>query len=619
MADVSAKNSVNVTNEVKPRPAFDFSEEASFGGAQFLDLVMARLTALGSADAEIKDVVKKYEAAPEASREASYLKHAHGVKKSKKAAQGEPVAEKDKIKAQIKDKIAEIIARDDTPVSDDRAVKLLKKVADFLIKAEEQGKIDLPEELALALQVFLDQPEMKAAHLADFMSEFISLFRQLNLVQQSAKPAAPADGAAPVDGAEAEPEFVWPKEIADAFAELKLGGLAKEGREISLVDAVVAVKALVNAAQNAGVDTLKEKAELALAGQSQAATEVGAKAVPAVDAKPELKPELKTKAAAPVKAPADSAEIIAVKIAAGIVKPVETAVVQKAVEANAAPAAVVAPALPAKPASADALSSEKPLLDLSGPESDAALPEDESESLTDLLLRKALPAQEDEDKNKNKDKSASREAAAQSNNGQSNAASAARSQIAANIAPGKSEAVALAPAADAGLVAAPTEDGIAAAPALANAAKFAKAINAPQQAGQSPATQQVVVHIKNNAGKSSQLSIQLSPAELGRVELRLNIQRDGSTHVVVSVDKPETLALLQKDAASLEKALQQAGLNANQENMSFNLREQRDNKGGFSGKKRLSGEAEEAKVKELALNVHSDGKIISDTRVNYHA
>src|SRR5690606_13992409 len=101
--------------------------------------------------------------------------------------------------------------------------------------------------------------------------------------------------------------------------------------------------------------------------------------------------------------------------------------------------------------------------------------------------------------------------------------------------------------------------------------------------------------------------------------MRLNIQRDGSTHAVITVDKPETLALLQKDASQLEKALNQAGLNASQENMSFNLREQRQHSGGFSGRKRLGVEREDAAVKELALNVHNDGQIISDTRVNYHA
>jgi flagellar hook-length control protein FliK len=153
--------------------------------------------------------------------------------------------------------------------------------------------------------------------------------------------------------------------------------------------------------------------------------------------------------------------------------------------------------------------------------------------------------------------------------------------------------------------------------------RFAAAVTSAAQTlayGKNAAVEQVVVQLQNRANKASQITVQLTPAELGRVDVRLDVKRDGQTHAVIIADKPETLALLQKDATQLEKALQHAGLNANAENMSFNLREQRQANQGFSRNKRLGRDATDtAPIKELALNVHGDGTVISDNRVNYHA
>ncbi|WP_270938780.1 flagellar hook-length control protein FliK, partial [Falsiroseomonas oryzae] len=55
------------------------------------------------------------------------------------------------------------------------------------------------------------------------------------------------------------------------------------------------------------------------------------------------------------------------------------------------------------------------------------------------------------------------------------------------------------------------------------------------------------------------LSLTLEPAELGRVEVA--VERSGAeAHVSLRAERPETLALLQRDRAELERALSDAGL-----------------------------------------------------------
>tara|TARA_B100000676_G_scaffold300482_1_gene346223 strand:- start:5381 stop:7282 length:1902 start_codon:yes stop_codon:yes gene_type:complete len=86
-------------------------------------------------------------------------------------------------------------------------------------------------------------------------------------------------------------------------------------------------------------------------------------------------------------------------------------------------------------------------------------------------------------------------------------------------------------------------------------------------------TKQVAVEIKKAIGQGAdQIRIQLKPAELGRVEVKLEVTADGRAMAVVSVERPETLDLLQRDAAGLRQALQDAGLNTDSNSLSFNLR-----------------------------------------------
>jgi flagellar hook-length control protein FliK len=85
---------------------------------------------------------------------------------------------------------------------------------------------------------------------------------------------------------------------------------------------------------------------------------------------------------------------------------------------------------------------------------------------------------------------------------------------------------------------------------------------------------QVSVQVQRAIGQGNdRISIQLKPAELGRVEVKLEIAHDGKVNAVISAERPETLELLKQDARSLQQSLQQAGLNADSSSLSFNLQQ----------------------------------------------
>ena len=74
------------------------------------------------------------------------------------------------------------------------------------------------------------------------------------------------------------------------------------------------------------------------------------------------------------------------------------------------------------------------------------------------------------------------------------------------------------------------------------------------------------------AAGQSRISITLHPAELGQIDVKLNIGNDGAVKAIISIERPETFELLQRDARGLEKALQDAGLKTDSGSLSFNLK-----------------------------------------------
>jgi len=95
-----------------------------------------------------------------------------------------------------------------------------------------------------------------------------------------------------------------------------------------------------------------------------------------------------------------------------------------------------------------------------------------------------------------------------------------------------------------------------------------------QQAATSAATvPTLAVEIaKGFANGKTSFDIRLDPPELGRVDVRMHIDGDGKVHTHLTVERAETLDLLQRDARGLEKALQQAGLDSDKGGLTFSLR-----------------------------------------------
>ncbi|SFV27415.1 hook-length control protein FliK [Devosia crocina] len=72
---------------------------------------------------------------------------------------------------------------------------------------------------------------------------------------------------------------------------------------------------------------------------------------------------------------------------------------------------------------------------------------------------------------------------------------------------------------------------------------------------------------------NSRFQIRLDPPELGRIDVKLDIDSNGQVHAKLTVEKAETLDLMQRDQRALERALQQAGLDGAKTNLEFSLKQ----------------------------------------------
>lgn len=66
--------------------------------------------------------------------------------------------------------------------------------------------------------------------------------------------------------------------------------------------------------------------------------------------------------------------------------------------------------------------------------------------------------------------------------------------------------------------------------------------------------------------------IRLDPAELGKIDVNLTIDRDGAVRTHIVVERPETVQMLRNDMARLEQALGESGLRADPGGIGISLR-----------------------------------------------
>ena len=96
----------------------------------------------------------------------------------------------------------------------------------------------------------------------------------------------------------------------------------------------------------------------------------------------------------------------------------------------------------------------------------------------------------------------------------------------------------------------------------------------------------VAIASRAQAG-SNQFDIRLDPPELGRIDVRLNVDRDGHVTSHVTVDRADTLQLLQDQQPQMQQALEQAGLKTADNGLQFSLRDQ-----SFTGQNNNGGGAQ---------------------------
>jgi|GEM_PF-3242286 len=117
---------------------------------------------------------------------------------------------------------------------------------------------------------------------------------------------------------------------------------------------------------------------------------------------------------------------------------------------------------------------------------------------------------------------------------------------------------------------------------LGSTAQLASAITQGSNAAQPhPSTQSLAVKLSKAAssgGTQKNLSIKMDPPELGKVSIDIEMNTDAKkikAHLVV--EKPETLAMLQRDSHTLEKALQNSGFDSADADVSFELADDGNN------------------------------------------
>lgn len=147
----------------------------------------------------------------------------------------------------------------------------------------------------------------------------------------------------------------------------------------------------------------------------------------------------------------------------------------------------------------------------------------------------------------------------------------------------------------------PAVHGPAASAAAANSAVAAAA--AQPQAVPVPLSGLAVEIVTQAHAGNHRFEIRLDPPELGRIDVKLDVDRDGNVSTRLVVDRADTLDLLKRDAATLERALQQAGLKTGDHGLDFQLRQhafaQDDTPHGNSP---AAGEDEPASIEAVRQN-----------------
>lgn len=132
---------------------------------------------------------------------------------------------------------------------------------------------------------------------------------------------------------------------------------------------------------------------------------------------------------------------------------------------------------------------------------------------------------------------------------------------------------------------------------------------------------EVVDQIKVNITKSAvkgvdKIEIQLKPEDLGHIEVKMQIGKDGKLQAHIVASRPETAEILQKEIGNLQKAFNEAGFQTDEGSLSFSFRDdgqagqnqERNNLRNFIGDVLEQETAMDAAVGDLFAGTAWDGK-----------
>lgn len=146
---------------------------------------------------------------------------------------------------------------------------------------------------------------------------------------------------------------------------------------------------------------------------------------------------------------------------------------------------------------------------------------------------------------------------------------------------------------------------------LTSAVTQAQAATSPH-----PAAQMVAVTIQKGAvdGQNKDITIRLDPPELGKLNAKLSFGKEKTLKAIITVEKPETYLMLQRDADALNRMLSETGLDVTDGGVSFELAEQGfdfddgNQRGGGhdKGGTGAGGEQAEEEIIESTMTWHVD-------------
>ncbi len=91
-------------------------------------------------------------------------------------------------------------------------------------------------------------------------------------------------------------------------------------------------------------------------------------------------------------------------------------------------------------------------------------------------------------------------------------------------------------------------------------------------------SREVIEQVKVNITKSAikgvdKIDISLKPEDLGHIEIKMQLSKDGKLQAHIISSRPETMEILQKDMQSLQKAFADAGFQTDENSLSFSFQD----------------------------------------------